>query len=143
MPSGADYLFSTEGALSQPATRLFLWLVGAALVGAPLAMLALRRRMSEATRADAWIRYRTWLVIAPAFLAPLLLMPFTAILAVAVVSILCYREFARATGFLRGRLAEGVEMKRTPDLRFVYEAEITEDAPPSIPPASVTRPPST
>ena len=32
MPSGADYLFSTEGALSQPATRLFLWLVGAALV---------------------------------------------------------------------------------------------------------------
>ncbi|MFO0962173.1 MAG: phosphatidate cytidylyltransferase [Phycisphaerales bacterium] len=103
MPSGADYLFSTEGALSQPATRLFLWLVGAALVGAPLAMLALRRRMSEATRADAWIRYRTWLVIAPAFLAPLLLMPFTAILAVAVVSILCYREFARATGFFRHR----------------------------------------
>ena len=59
--------------------------------------------MSEATRADAWIRYRTWLVIAPAFLAPLLLMPFTAILAVAVVSILCYREFARATGFFRHR----------------------------------------
>jgi hypothetical protein len=36
------------------------------------------------------------------------------------------RAFARANGFLRGRLAEGVEMKRTPELRFVYEAEITE-----------------
>lgn len=47
------------------------------------------------------------------------------------------RAFQRAVGFLRGRLAEGVEMKRTPDLRFVYEAEITEDVPPSIPPRSV------
>lgn len=36
------------------------------------------------------------------------------------------RAFSRATGFMRGRLAEGVEMKRTPELRFVYEAEITE-----------------
>ncbi|HVH41691.1 MAG TPA: ribosome-binding factor A [Labilithrix sp.] len=35
------------------------------------------------------------------------------------------RSFTRATGFLRGRLAEGVELKRTPDLRFVYEAEIS------------------
>lgn len=33
------------------------------------------------------------------------------------------RAFTRATGFLRGRLAEGVELKRTPDLRFVFEAE--------------------
>lgn len=37
------------------------------------------------------------------------------------------RAFARATGFLRGRLAEGVDLKRTPDLRFVYEAEIQDD----------------
>lgn len=34
------------------------------------------------------------------------------------------RAFTRATGFLRGRLAEGVELKRTPELRFVYEAEL-------------------
>jgi len=34
------------------------------------------------------------------------------------------RAFARATGFLRARLAEGVELKRTPELRFIYEAEI-------------------
>ena len=34
------------------------------------------------------------------------------------------RSFTRATGFLRGRLAEGVELKRIPDLRFIYEAEI-------------------
>jgi ribosome-binding factor A len=34
------------------------------------------------------------------------------------------RAFARATGFLRGRLAEGVELKRTPDLRFIFEGEV-------------------
>lgn len=34
------------------------------------------------------------------------------------------RAFTRATGFFRARLAEGVELKRTPELRFVYEAEI-------------------
>jgi ribosome-binding factor A len=38
------------------------------------------------------------------------------------------RAFARAAGFLRGRLSEGVEMKRTPELRFVYEAEIDPTA---------------
>ena len=36
------------------------------------------------------------------------------------------RAFVRATGFLRGRLAEGVELKRTPDLRFVFEGELGE-----------------
>lgn len=34
------------------------------------------------------------------------------------------RAFARATAFLRGRLAEAIELKRVPDLRFVYEAEL-------------------
>jgi ribosome-binding factor A len=34
------------------------------------------------------------------------------------------RAFSRAAGFLRGRLAEGVELKRTPDLRFVFEGEL-------------------
>ena len=32
----------------------------------------------------------------------------------------------RATPFLRRRLAEAIELKRTPDLRFVFEAEIIE-----------------
>jgi ribosome-binding factor A len=34
------------------------------------------------------------------------------------------RAFGRAAPFLRARLAEAVELKRTPELRFVYEAEI-------------------
>ena len=36
------------------------------------------------------------------------------------------RSFARASAFIRARLADAVELKRTPDLRFVYEAEIAD-----------------
>ena len=36
------------------------------------------------------------------------------------------RSFARASAFIRARLAEAVELKRTPELRFVYEAEISD-----------------
>ena len=34
------------------------------------------------------------------------------------------RGLERATAFLRRRLADSVELKRTPDLRFVFEAEV-------------------
>ncbi len=33
------------------------------------------------------------------------------------------RAFERASAFLRARLAEGVDLKRTPELRFIYESE--------------------
>lgn len=36
------------------------------------------------------------------------------------------RAFSRSSAFLRGRLSEAVELKRTPELRFVYEAEIAD-----------------
>jgi ribosome-binding factor A len=34
------------------------------------------------------------------------------------------RALERATAFLRRRLADSIELKRTPDLSFVFEAEI-------------------
>ena len=37
------------------------------------------------------------------------------------------RALGRATSFIRGRLAESVELKRTPDLRFIFEAEVGDD----------------
>jgi ribosome-binding factor A len=38
------------------------------------------------------------------------------------------RAFTRANAFLRARLAETVELKRLPELRFTYEAEIDPSA---------------
>ena len=37
------------------------------------------------------------------------------------------RALERATPFLRRRLAEAIELKRTPDLRFTFEAEVDLD----------------
>ena len=53
---------------------------------------------------DLWRRYRTWLVMVPAIAVPILLGAFWTILAVCVLSILCFREFARTTGFFREKL---------------------------------------
>lgn len=39
------------------------------------------------------------------------------------------RAFVRATPFLRARLAEAVETRRIPDLRFVFDAAVTEEQP--------------
>jgi len=36
------------------------------------------------------------------------------------------RAFARAAGFLRRSVAESVELKRTPELRFVFESVLEE-----------------
>ncbi|MBS2013334.1 MAG: ribosome-binding factor A [Deltaproteobacteria bacterium] len=36
------------------------------------------------------------------------------------------RAFERAGAFMRGRLAEAIELKRTPELRFVFEAEAAD-----------------
>jgi len=100
---GLDYLFGYSNALSHPATRVFLYLIAGAFVAAPLATLALTAKMSEKTRKDVWTRYWTWLVIAPALLVPVLFCPATAIVAIGVASMLCYREYARATGLFRFR----------------------------------------
>ena len=50
MNGGIEYLFSFKDALAQPATRVFLWIILGAFVAAPLVMLAVHGRMSEATR---------------------------------------------------------------------------------------------
>lgn len=39
------------------------------------------------------------------------------------------RGLSRATPFLRRRLADSIDLERTPDLRFVFEAEVGFDGP--------------
>ncbi len=37
------------------------------------------------------------------------------------------RAFERAAAFMRGRMAEAIDLKRTPELRFVFEAQAAID----------------
>jgi phosphatidate cytidylyltransferase len=92
-------------ALSHPVTRLCLAIVAGAFVVVPmvLGVLSAAGKLSPKTRADAWLRYRTWLWIAPLVLVPMLWCKLGAILAITAMSLLAYREFARATGLFRHR----------------------------------------
>ncbi len=105
-----DYLFDTSGALDHPVTRWTLIGTIAALVLAPLLTLALSRagKLSDATRADVLRRVRTWWLIAPVALAMVVVCPLSAMLLVTGLALLCYREFARATGLFRHRLLSGI-----------------------------------
>jgi phosphatidate cytidylyltransferase len=76
----------------------------------PVVFLALDRRgkMSEKLRTDLWTRWRSWLVLAPFMLGPILLGRLPAVVAAAGLSVFAYREFARATGVFRFRVVSAV-----------------------------------
>ena len=80
--------------------------VAALLAIAPvvLVVLARVRQLPPAQHAELWSRYRSWLVLAPLMVLPLVAGRLPAIVGVACLAGLCYREFARATGLFRDRL---------------------------------------
>ena len=83
--------------------------IGGALALTPLIFLALQAagKVSPTLRSDLWTRYKSWLVLAPLMVVPLLAGRLPAILGVAVLATMCYREFARALGLFRHRLVSG------------------------------------
>jgi phosphatidate cytidylyltransferase len=95
----------------KPLHPVSLGLVGVVvflLALAPLIFLALGKRADDKLRADLWTRWRSWLVLAPLMLGPILLGRLPAIVGVGVLGVLCYREFARATGLFRERTVSAV-----------------------------------
>jgi phosphatidate cytidylyltransferase len=50
---------------------------------------------------ELWARYFSWLILAPLIIGPVLLGAACTIAAVGILSLLCYREYARATGLFR------------------------------------------
>ena len=80
--------------------------IAAVLAITPLIFLVLDRagKLSDTLRSDVWTRYRSWLVIAPLLIVPIVAGRLPAIICVAALATLCYREFARATGLFRQRM---------------------------------------
>jgi phosphatidate cytidylyltransferase len=92
-------LFGWQHAFDSPFTLwATIFIVGLA-VTSPLAILALRfaGRLSDKAYAELLARCLTWAVLVPLMFAPILAGAFWTILAVAVLSVLCYLEFARNT----------------------------------------------
>ena len=110
MGAAVDKLFSVSDAFDHPVTVGVLIGLGVVLVLWPLTVEGLSRagRLDKARRSEIHVKYASWLVMIPVMFAPVLLGPGCTILAIALLSLLCYREFARATGFFRHRSISAV-----------------------------------
>ncbi len=105
-----DHLFSISDAFAHPVTFYTVVTVGAVLVLTLPVVFLLGKIgwISPKTRADVWTRHKTWMFLAPAIIVPVVLCAASAMLVIGVLSLLCYREFARATGLFRHRLLSAI-----------------------------------
>src|SRR3569832_5451 len=92
-------------ALDSAFVRGFVISIGVALVIVPLIVwiLQIAKRVSAERSKELWARYKSWLVFIPLIVGPILLGAAWTIAAVALMSLVCYREFARAIGMFRDR----------------------------------------
>jgi phosphatidate cytidylyltransferase len=89
------------------------WIVAglvAVLAVTPLIFLGLGKagKLTPALHTDLWRRYRSWLFLVPLMVGPVLLGRLPAVLGIGLLSILCYREFARAVGLFRHRAISAI-----------------------------------
>ena len=99
-------LFGFRQAFDEPIVVLISAVLAFLLVLSPLVILGLDRagRLPPILKADLWQRYGSWLVMIPMILVPILMGAFWTIVAVGLLSLFCFREFSRATGFFREKL---------------------------------------
>src|SRR5262249_33708380 len=111
MNSAAVYrLFDPRGAFDAP---VVLWLcvaTAAMLLVAPLIIRALAAAgtIAPVHGTELMARYRSWLVIVAIMALPVLLGAAFTIAGVAILCLLCYREYARATGLFREKLVSAI-----------------------------------
>jgi len=98
-------LFGFRHAFDDPVTVVLTLAVAALLLLAPLLIFSTTRaaKSTAEKRKELWERYRSWIWLVLLILIPILAGAFWTILAVATLSFLCYREYARITGLFRER----------------------------------------
>jgi phosphatidate cytidylyltransferase len=98
-------LFGFRHAFDDPVTVVMTLAVAALLLLAPLLIFITTRaaRSTADKRKELWDRYRSWIWLVLLILIPILAGAFWTIVAVATLSFLCYREYARITGLFRER----------------------------------------
>ena len=104
MTSG-QRLWDPLGAFDDPVATGITIALGSLLLVMPLIIVGLRAagRTEPAHHRELMVRYYSWAVLVPILVIPILLGAATALTLVCVLSLLCYREYARATGLFRCR----------------------------------------
>lgn len=103
-------LFGIGDALDHPVVLGIVVAVVAALIISPVIVLLLAKlgKITPEHRRELLLRIGSWAVLAPLMIGPILLGAFWTILGVCVLSLLCYREYARVTGLFREKLVSFV-----------------------------------
>ncbi len=98
-------LFGFRHAFDHPVTVVVTLTAVVLLILAPLVIFITTRaaKSTAEKRKELWDRYRSWIWLVLCILIPILAGAFWTILAVATLSLLCYREYARITGLFRER----------------------------------------
>jgi phosphatidate cytidylyltransferase len=96
-------------AFAHPVT---VWIVSAtiavvAAAAAAIGWLSATGRVRPDLRKELWLRLGSWCVLLPLMLGPVLAGREWTIAAVTLLGLLCYREYARATGLFRERVLSG------------------------------------
>src|SRR2546430_8311274 len=100
-----ERLFGFRHAFDDRVTVVLTLTAVTLLLLAPVLILVATRAANSSSdkRKELWDRYRSWIWLALFILIPILAGAFWTILAVAMLSFLCYREYARITGLFRER----------------------------------------
>lgn len=101
-----ERLFGYSHAFDHPVTVWITLGVAGILALAPLVILLLSMagKLPAPLRQELLKRYASWLVITPLVVVPVLLGAAWTIGAAALLSLACYREYARSTGLFREKL---------------------------------------
>src|SRR5436309_817075 len=99
-------LFSPAHAFDHPVTLIITIVLVVVLALSPVAirLLARQGRITDAHRQALWLRWRSWLIMTPLLVGPILLGAAPTILGVGLISLMCYREYSRATGLFREKV---------------------------------------
>jgi phosphatidate cytidylyltransferase len=102
----SERLFGYQLAFDHVVTRGITIAIVVLLVASPIVigLLFRARRIGETKHRELQLRYRSWLVLAILIVVPVLAGAAWTVLAVTVLSLLCYAEYARATGLFREKL---------------------------------------
>ncbi|HEX4123317.1 MAG TPA: phosphatidate cytidylyltransferase, partial [Tepidisphaeraceae bacterium] len=105
-PQTRERLFGFRHAFDSPLVLGLTVAVAGILILTPIIFLILQKagKLDDKLRRELWERYVSWLILAPLIIGPVLLGAAATIVAVTVLSLICYREYARATGFFRERI---------------------------------------
>src|SRR6201993_924297 len=100
-----ERLFGFHHAFDDPVTIVLTLTALILFLLAPLLIFVVTRAANSTAdkRKELWDRYRSWIWLVLLILIPILAGAFWTILAVATLSFLCYREYARITGLFRER----------------------------------------